>query len=707
MLNFKNYFIFLFQLLSVSAFASSYYWVGNSGNWSDYSNHWATTSGGNFFYSQEPTLSDDVFFDANSFTLSGQSVIDTSNNFYCNNMNWSGALNNPAFNSPGNGTVHIAGGIQLISGMQIQSPFSISFESTSPGNLIDMHGFSAIDTYFNGAGGSWILQNDFNTLNLFVNQGNFYSNNYFITVGWQNVSGNFASTSGLSRGIFLGTSQISVNGNWDLSGSGISLDADSAIIYLMNANNFIFNGDNLIYHDVFFRFSAQVNDDNTFNLLNSNYDMTINGNNIFDTLFLNNTGHTVSLGAGTTQTINKLLEANSAPGNFVTIQSTTPGIQAAISLPPGDTICLNYVSLQDQNAIGGGVFFAGSNSTNVSDNSGWQFSDCTPPITAVWPGDTNHDLITDNFDVLNLGIFYQYSLWIRPGATNNYSPQYCMDSQYRTVDSVNIKHVDCNGDGFIYDDDTVAIFQNYSQTHPARFSAPTDSSSSVAPNIYFAIPPSITPGSTIAVAIDLGTVANQANNIYGIAFTVNYDTSAVVAGSVSVDYSLSWLVSPGNYLHIEKIFSSNGQVDVGMVRDDFSSVTSNGTIARLIFTVKNNANGFFPLSFSHLRMITADGTIIPVNPVASSMYVGMESLQLNNNFSVFPNPANEKTNIVFSKIPEPNSFFTITNAAGEIILSQVITSGHAEIDLSGFSPGMYFVNVSDENGVSVCKLVKD
>lgn len=31
------------------ALAANYYWVGGSGNWSDYANHWATSSGGSIF----------------------------------------------------------------------------------------------------------------------------------------------------------------------------------------------------------------------------------------------------------------------------------------------------------------------------------------------------------------------------------------------------------------------------------------------------------------------------------------------------------------------------------------------------------------------------------------------------------------------------------------------------------------------------------
>jgi hypothetical protein len=49
-------------------FAADYYWVGNSGDWSDIS-HWATTSGGSVKHLQIPTPTDNVIFDTNSSIL--------------------------------------------------------------------------------------------------------------------------------------------------------------------------------------------------------------------------------------------------------------------------------------------------------------------------------------------------------------------------------------------------------------------------------------------------------------------------------------------------------------------------------------------------------------------------------------------------------------------------------------------------------------
>ncbi len=83
-----------FSIEQSNSFPPSYYWVGGTGLWSDYAHHWATTSGGTTFHSQPPSSVNNVFFDANSFNSTGQTVtVDVE--AACRNMNWSGATHKP------------------------------------------------------------------------------------------------------------------------------------------------------------------------------------------------------------------------------------------------------------------------------------------------------------------------------------------------------------------------------------------------------------------------------------------------------------------------------------------------------------------------------------------------------------------------------------------------------------------------------------
>ena len=69
-----------------SVASRDFYWVGGTGDWSD-GNEWSFTSGGNPV-GCPPSSGDNVFFDSNSFTSSGQTVKIDIDNAAVNNMNW-------------------------------------------------------------------------------------------------------------------------------------------------------------------------------------------------------------------------------------------------------------------------------------------------------------------------------------------------------------------------------------------------------------------------------------------------------------------------------------------------------------------------------------------------------------------------------------------------------------------------------------------
>ena len=77
---------------TASAGAADYYWVGGSGNWSDFSNHWATTSGGSTMHTAAPGITDNVFLDDNSFAnLNDTLFVDVAGS--CNNIHFNTSAN--------------------------------------------------------------------------------------------------------------------------------------------------------------------------------------------------------------------------------------------------------------------------------------------------------------------------------------------------------------------------------------------------------------------------------------------------------------------------------------------------------------------------------------------------------------------------------------------------------------------------------------
>src|SRR4030095_7402873 len=128
----------------------------------DFANHWATSSGGSSFHLQIPGTTDNVFFDANSFTVPGQIINIDATNISCLNMDWTGVVNNPTLTNIFSASLNIYGSLKLVPGMTINSiPFTgpgFVFESTTPGKTITTGGKTFSQITFSGEGGGWTLQ---------------------------------------------------------------------------------------------------------------------------------------------------------------------------------------------------------------------------------------------------------------------------------------------------------------------------------------------------------------------------------------------------------------------------------------------------------------------------------------------------------------------------------------------------------------------
>src|SRR5690606_13497212 len=101
------------------------YWVGGSGDWND-SNNWSMTSGGTGG-ACVPTVDNDVFFDAYSFTATGDTVSVASGNAYCRNMDWTGATNNPIFSKDALLTMEIWGDLVMNPEVTMNSNIGLQF----------------------------------------------------------------------------------------------------------------------------------------------------------------------------------------------------------------------------------------------------------------------------------------------------------------------------------------------------------------------------------------------------------------------------------------------------------------------------------------------------------------------------------------------------------------------------------------------------
>ena len=108
--------------------------------------------------------------------------------------------------------------------------------------------------------------------------------------------------------------------------------------------------------------------------------LVITGANTFQNITNTVQPATITLPSSTTTTVSNF-NLNGTAGNLITLNSSTSGTQATLARIGGGTVSVNYLSIKDSSATPSLTWYAGTTSTNVSNNTGWIFT--AAPTTAV------------------------------------------------------------------------------------------------------------------------------------------------------------------------------------------------------------------------------------------------------------------------------------------------------------------------------------
>ncbi|QQS29307.1 MAG: HYR domain-containing protein [Sphingobacteriales bacterium] len=366
--------------INFNSACAAYYWIGGSGNWSDL-NHWATSSGGSTLHVQLPTEIDDVYFDANSFTASGQTVTFDDPNAECRSMNWFSALYQPTLAGSTTG-IDIYGSLVLTPFMNQNWNGTWNFMAQNGQSSIDTKGKTLQNLTVNTLMGSVpvLLTNNLKIANdLTLTRGNFQ------TMGYGIDTKNFNLVGTESRTLQLGASVVTVSdGKWDVQdATNLTINpGTSKIIVKSNGGSAHFYGGSKTYNN------ANIYTTTTMS-------STMTGSNTFSELKVE-PGVTLSLEAGSTQTTTSLLTSGTC-SKTLTIQSTVPGTQANFSQASG-VVSTSFLNLKDNNATGGATFNA-TQATDNGNNSGWNFINV--PALQVSVAITNATCPTPNNGVAN------------------------------------------------------------------------------------------------------------------------------------------------------------------------------------------------------------------------------------------------------------------------------------------------------------------
>ena len=342
------------------------YWILGTGTW-DATNtvNWSDSSGGLGGFSV-PTAADNVFFDANSNVgVTAFTVTMANSPRVCNDFTASGL----------DGTMTLAGtSIGLtVSGSLTFSATNFSrtytgtttFNATTTGKTISPNGISAgITVVFNGIGGAWSLGSALSCSILTFTNGTLDLNGKTLT-----ASIRFTTATGTKNLTFNGgtlvCSAATVTAFQNTVPTGFTTTAGTGTgaisMTAATAKTFIGGGST---------FNCTLNQGGAGAL-------TVTGSNTFSNI--TNTRKSASatsilFTAGTTNTFTDW-NANGESTRLLTIGSVTAASHT-LSKASG-TVSADFLSVSQSTATGGAGWYAGANSTDGGNNSGWIFT--APP----------------------------------------------------------------------------------------------------------------------------------------------------------------------------------------------------------------------------------------------------------------------------------------------------------------------------------------
>lgn len=341
-------------------------------------------------------------------------------------------------------------------------------------------------------------------------------------------------------------------------------------------------------------------------------------------------------------------------------------------------------------------------------------------VTCVLPGDADHDLTVNNFDVLAVGLSYNRTGNNRTNATTQYYLQKATDWNTTHYYGYNDKFADCNGDGVINIADVNVIDQNYIALAQNIFNHRDLQNDSI-PFVTLAFDsiPTFTNNNTCEVAqitadIIAGNATLPLENTYGIAFSINYPFENDSCFNINVELdSASWLQTNDSIIFFYKNVPAYQRVDVAIVRKDGMARSGIGSIGTVNIITEGAVfvNGRiagdvnYTFSVTDVAAITNIGEKIDITGSTIDMGFIIASTQQHKieGLNFYPNPLSNKLFIQAKEIIET---IKISDLSGKLIHQLSLNKNAIEVDCSNLSKGMYIIEIKSNNGVSIEKIIK-
>lgn len=314
----------------------------------------------------------------------------------------------------------------------------------------------------------------------------------------------------------------------------------------------------------------------------------------------------------------------------------------------------------------------------------------------VWPGDFNHNGIADHYDLLHWGVMNNYSGSERNGLVS-WRGHYADDWSSSTPSGLNYKHGDGDGNGFVDFHDLIYNEDHFYFTSPGYLS---QSNYTVGPEIILSAEKIDSAGRIKNLKISTG---QQINNVLGLAFELELDTSIFRLMNLHFGWptDTNAVMYSGKYNETNSSLNSQQLYAAVQTNNQAVMLPANTTILRSLFHNSIRLKPGLTLDDIPDTVKIRLKNLIALDAEGNDLHVGANELFLlkseitstaqpeEDKIYIYPNPANDIVQITGA--PD----FDLIDPQGRVL--QIFINNSGEINVSEYSPGVYFIRVADNN----------
>lgn len=335
----------------------------------------------------------------------------------------------------------------------------------------------------------------------------------------------------------------------------------------------------------------------------------------------------------------------------------------------------------------------------------------------IFPGDTNKDFIVNNKDILAICVGMGKTGPPRNTTGIEWDSYYGENWLEESFPNVDNKHLDCNGTGTIDRFDLSACTNNYNAEHDGEIALRVTGEPIV--RLEYNGPYFIDDDNSLVIGdiIIEGEDGGDIENFYGIAFSIEYDSSFVKEGSAEVVFNdPSWLGTASEVVTFYEDFYEHSKTDVAISRDNLEPVSGSGIVAQFSIIIDDDLIGrtetpeySISMNITDLYAINVDGENIVFGGEADDIEFSIISSNVNliteGLINVYPNPANNYLTIDTKEIDGHE--YALYNALGQEIEKGEIENRFTHVNMKPFKTGVYFLHIRTEDGNAIVRILKE